>query len=245
MDRNWSIFVHVVDDAGVIVAQRDRYPAAGTLATTLLQPGQTFADEYVIVIPDSAYAPAAAMLEVGLFDLADGARLPLATGGDTETLAPIRIAARPVLSAPDVGDIPNPIRRNFASQIELVGYEMSPRSLRPGETLTVTLYWRAIGYIPSNYSVFAHVRGDGETLWAGQDAWPQHGDAPTSAWRRDEVVLDPYQLALKPETPPGQYDVEVGLYDGPTGSRLQVIAADGRPTDLDFVYLSRIRVTAP
>jgi hypothetical protein len=62
---------------------------------------------------------------------------------------------------------------------------------------------------------------------------------------RDEVVLDPYQLALKPETPPGQYDVEVGLYDGPTGSRLQVIAADGRPTDLDFVYLSRIRVTAP
>jgi len=61
MDRNWSIFVHVVDDAGVIVAQRDRYPAAGTLATTLLQPGQTFADEYVIVIPDAAYAPARAV----------------------------------------------------------------------------------------------------------------------------------------------------------------------------------------
>jgi hypothetical protein len=78
MDRNWSIFVHVVDDAGVIVAQRDRYPAAGTLATTLLQPGQTFADEYVIVIPDSAYAPAAAMLEVGR--VRPGRRGPAAAG---------------------------------------------------------------------------------------------------------------------------------------------------------------------
>src|SRR3990172_5544329 len=35
MDRNWSVFVHVVDDQGVIVPQRDRYPGEGTLATTL------------------------------------------------------------------------------------------------------------------------------------------------------------------------------------------------------------------
>jgi hypothetical protein len=245
MDRNWSIFVHVVDDAGVIVAQRDRYPAAGALAATLLQPGQTFADEYAIVIPDSAFAPAQATLEVGLYDLTDGARLPLATGGDTQTLAPVTLAARPVVSLPGLGPVPNPIRRNFANQIELSGYDMEPRSLRPGETLTVTLYWRAIGPIPTNYSVFVHARGEGETLWGGQDGWPQQGAAPTSAWRRGEVVVDPYQVVLKPETPPGQYDVEVGLYDGQTGSRLQVIAADGRPTDLDFVYLSRIHVTAP
>jgi hypothetical protein len=245
MDRNWSIFVHVVDEAGVIVAQRDRYPAAGALATTLLQPGQSFADEYAIVIPDSAFAPVAATLKVGLYDLADGARLPLATGGDTQTLASVAIAARPVLSVPGLGSIPNPIRRNYANQIELAGYGMSRRSLRPGETLTVTLYWRALAPIPINYSVFAHIRGEGETLWAGQDAWPQLGAAPTSAWRQGEVVVDPYSLTLKPETPPGQHDVEVGLYDGQTGSRLQVIAADGRPTDLDFVYLSRIHVTGP
>jgi hypothetical protein len=245
MDRNWSIFVHVVDDAGVIVAQRDRYPGAGALATTLLQPGQTFADEYAIVIPDSAFAPASARLEVGLYDLADGARLPLATGGDTEVLAHITISARPVLTVSGLGAIPNPIQRNFANQIELAGYDMGARSLRPGETLTVTLYWRATGSISINYSVFAHVRGDGETLWAGQDGWPQQGAAPTSAWRLGEMIIDPYTLTLKPETPPGQYDVEVGLYDAQTVSRLQVFAADGRPTDLDFVYLSRIHVTAP
>src|SRR5205814_242282 len=89
MDRNWSIFVHVVDDQGVIVAQRDRYPGNGALATSLLDPGEIFADDYVIPIPDVTFSPAPAHIEVGLYDLLDSTRLPLAAGGDALTLAPL------------------------------------------------------------------------------------------------------------------------------------------------------------
>ena len=242
MDRNWSIFVHVVDEAGIIVAQRDRYPGNGALATTLLAPGQTWADDYVIPIPDAAYAPSAAQIVVGLYDLADGARPVTADGSDALRLAPVQIEARPPVMLRGVGEVPNPFGQNFANQLELVGYDMGRRALRPGETLRLTLYWRAIGAIPLNYSVFAHVRGEGESLWGGQDAWPQQGAAPTSAWRLGEVIVDPYDLTVKPETPPGLYDVEVGLYDGATLERLRVIADDGRLTDADFVFLSRIRV---
>ncbi len=240
MDRNWSVFLHVVDEYGVIAAQRDRYPGQGALATTLLRPGQTFADEIVIPVPEVAYAPAEAHIEVGLYDLQDGYRMPVAEG-DSLVLAPIAIAARPAVSARGLGEIPNPFRQNFGNQIELVGYAMDRRQLRPGESLQLTLYWRAIGDIPLNYSVFTHVRGTGETLWAGEDAWPQKGAAPTSAWRPGELIADSYALRLKPDTPPGQYNVEVGLYDG-TGQRLQAIADDGRPTDDDYVFLSPIRV---
>ncbi len=242
MDRNWSIFAHVVDEAGVIVAQRDRYPGNGALATTLLSPGQTWADDYVIPIPDATYAPTAAHIVVGLYDLADGARPLVADGSDALTLAPVQIEARPPVMLRGVGEVPNPFGQNFGNQIELVGYDMDRRALRPGETLRLTLYWRAIGEIPLNYSVFAHVRGEGESLWGGQDAWPQQGAAPTSAWRLGEVLVDPYDLTVKPESPPGLYDVEVGLYDGPTLERLRVYADDGRLTDADFVFLSRIRV---
>ena len=241
MDRNWSLFVHVVDESGVIVAQRDRYPGQGALATTLLQPGQTWAEAYVIPIPEAAYAPAAATLEVGLYDLADGARAPLTTGAESLALAPVTVRARPALSFPGLGEIPNPFGQNFDNQIELIGYDMDQRSLRPGETLRVTLYWRALRPVTVNYSVFAHVRGQGETLWGGQDGWPLHGDAPTSTWRVGEVIRDPYEVVVKPDTPPGQYDVEVGLYDA-AGVRLQALADDGRPTDADFVFLSRVRV---
>jgi hypothetical protein len=86
------------------------------------------------------------------------------------------------------------------------------------------------------------VRGEGESLWGGQDAWPQKGDAPTSTWRLGEVFRDPYELTVMQETPPGLYDIEVGLYDGETGERLRAIMDDGRLTDSDFVFLSRIRV---
>jgi hypothetical protein len=244
MDRNWSIFVHVVDDQGVIVAQRDRYPGNGALATTLLAPGEAFVDDYVIPIPDVTYAPASAQVEVGLYDLMDGARLPLAAGGDTLSLAPLSLAARPTVALPGLELVPNPIHENFANQIGLIGYDLDRRSARPGEALHLTLYWRANSAIAKNYSVFAHVRGEGETLWAGQDGWPQQGAAPTSTWRPGEVVKDSYQLALKPDTPAGQYAIEVGLYDA-TGERLRVYDADGTPTDSDFVYLSKIKVEAP
>jgi hypothetical protein len=224
------------------VAQRDRYPGNGALATTLLTPGQTWADRYVIPIPEAAYAPVAAEIVVGLYDLADGARLILPDGNDAYAVAPVTIAARPVETHPGLGEVPNPFRQNFAGQIELTGYAMDRRRLRPGETLNLTLYWTALDAVPLNYSVFAHVRGEGESLWAGEDAWPQDGAAPTSTWRAGEVVVDTYALTLKADTPPGQYHVEVGLYDGETLERLQVIAEDGRPTDADFVFLSPIRV---
>ncbi len=93
-----------------------------------------------------------------------------------------------------------------------------------------------------NYSVFVHVRGQGETLWGGADSWPLQGGAPTSTWRAGEIIRDPYDVVVKPDTPPGQYEVEVGLYDA-TGVRLRAFADDGHPTDADFVYLSRVRVT--
>jgi len=245
MDRNWSIFVHVVDDEGIIVAQRDRYPGMGALPTTLLRPGQTFAERYVIPIPETGYAPSAAHLEVGLYDLADRTRLPImpvpglgAVGHEALTIASLEIRAR-------LGSVPNPLRQNFDDQIELSGYEMDRRTLRPGETMRLTLYWQALAPVRLNYSVFAHVRGEGETLWAGQDGWPQKGASPTATWRPGQIITDAYDLTLESQMPPGMYDVEVGLYDAATLKRLQLVADDGRPTDADFLYLSKIRVIAP
>jgi hypothetical protein len=245
MDRNWSIFVHVVDERDIIVAQRDRYPGQGTLATTLLRPGQTFADEYVIPLPEATYSPAAARIQVGLYDLLDGVRALLADGDTALVLAPLAIRARTLQTR--AGEVPNAVQTNFANQIELVGYEMDRRALRPGETLRLTLYWRALAPLRVNYSAFAHVRGEGETQWAGADAWPRQGAAPTSAWRVGELLRDPYDLTLRPDTPPGTYHVEVGLYDAsiPALPRLHVVAPDGRPTDADFVLLSKIRVVVP
>lgn len=239
MDRNWSVFVHLVDAEEIIVAQRDRYPGQGLWATTLLHPGQTFADEYVIPVPEVTIVPRAAHLEVGMYDVVDGARLLTTSGDDAVTLAEVALSAR------ENESVPNAIHQNFGNLIELTGYTLEPRVVRAGETVTVTLYWQALQPIATNYAVFTHVRGAGETLWAGQDAWPQNGAAPTVTWRVGHLITDTYALTLKPDTPPGQWAVEVGVYDSESLVRLQLLTDDGRWTDADYLYLSKIRVVGP
>ena len=41
---------------------------------------------------------------------------------------------------PRPGEYPNSMQVNFGNRVELLGYEMSPRSILPGEAITVTLY---------------------------------------------------------------------------------------------------------
>lgn len=239
MDRDWSVFVHVVDENNIVVAQRDTFPGLGLMPTRKWKAGQTLADTYVIPLPATTYAPSKARLEIGLYDYDGGERLLIATeghpqaGSDSLTLAPLNITANP-------GDLPNPQTINFDYQIELAGYQMDRRALRAGDSLTLTLYWRGLRPMTANYSVFAHVRGAGESLWAQSDSWPQDGRAPTAAWQPEQVVIDSRALTIKADTAPGVYDVEVGLYDS-SGDRLQIVLPDGRRTD-NFVYLAKIRV---
>ncbi|HLB48544.1 MAG TPA: glycosyltransferase family 39 protein [Anaerolineales bacterium] len=239
MDRDWSVFVHVVDEHGIVVAQRDTYPGLGLMPTRKWAVGQTVADTYVINVPPTTFAPSGTTIQIGLYDYNSGDRLVIVTDGhpdagrDALTLSALAIVA-------NLGDLPNPQSLNFGGQIELAGYDMDRRALRAGESFVLTLYWRSLKPMTVNYSVFAHVRGAGESLWAQSDSWPQDSAAPTAAWTVGQVVVDTRSLTIRPDTAPGVYDVEVGLYDE-RGDRLQLVLPDGRLAD-NFTYLSKIRV---
>jgi uncharacterized membrane protein YidH (DUF202 family) len=233
MDRNWSIFVHVMDEQGVIVAQRDRYPGQGLLATTLMTPGQTWADEYVIPLPREIVAPGEARLAVGVYDLRDGVRLPLATGGDSVMLGAL------MLRQP----APGQLSANFGGEIALSNARVSARSLRAGDELEVTLDWAALRPMTTNYSISVRVRDEALNRWAAKDSWPQEGAAPTAGWLPGTSITDRYILTLDPNTPPGQYLLEVVVYDSATLKPLPLFNAEGYPTDAQALVLSRVRVT--
>lgn len=233
MDRDWSVFVHLQDEHQIVVAQRDTYPGLGKLPTRLIAPGRTFADRYVIRVPRTAYAPSRLQVVVGLYDRLDGARLGVGQG-DSLALASVDLRSNP-------GEVPNPQDVNFANQVRLVGYDIDRRVASPGESLKLQLFWQGVRGMSVNYSIFTHVRGEGESLWASSDAWPQQGAAPTSTWTPGQTVPDAYTLTLSSDIPPGVYDIEIGVYNAETGERLQVITPDGRLTS-DYVYLSKVRV---
>jgi hypothetical protein len=101
---------------------------------------------------------------------------------------------------------------------------------REGDSLS--LVWQAQMAPTADYSVFVHVLdADGRCCLWQADGWPVGGAYPTSRWLPQEVVLDDYAVSLPPETPPGDYPLEVGLYLADTGRRLRVVGPDGAEGD--------------
>lgn len=119
--------------------------------------------------------------------------------------------------------------------IQLQGYALTPPAqvIRPGDSLYLTLYWQAHGLITTPYTVFTHIVGsrlnpkNGTPVWAGHDMIPGNGERPTTSWQPDEVIRDPHILTLDPDAPPGEYTLEVGLYDPASGQRLRLRQPDG------------------
>ncbi len=235
MSRDWSVFVHLNDPVlERPIAQRDMYPGQGLWATSLMQPGERVVDRYVLHVPETAVAPANLELVVGLYDFATGERLLLADGRDAVRLADVQLTAVP-------GAYPNPVQVNFEDELVLVGFEVLPRRVAAGESVTVTLYWQVKRPLSADYTFFAQVVDEDTTRWAAQDLAPTEG---TSAWQVGEVYPFTMTLALQADTPPDIYPIIIGLYTRtPDGGfdRLQILTEDGRLTD-DFLQLTLLRV---
>lgn len=237
IEKDYSTFVHLLDEFEISVAQRDMFPGGGLWPMTQMKAGDVIASRYVLNIPATAYAPSRLVWEVGVYDaspLADKPRLPVSTGGDNVRFDSVSLE-------PAGGDAPNPVQYNLSNQIDLIGYDMDRRAAAPGETIRLTLYWRARAAMPIDYTVFTHVLQPPETKWAQEDKLLA---PPTSTWIAGQVVSDTYALTIDPHTPAGVYEVEVGVYYMPAPStfeRLRVVTDDGRITE-NFILLSKVRV---
>jgi len=120
-------------------------------------------------------------------------------------------------------------RTNFANQIELLGSELGSRSHRPGETLRVTLAWRALFPMPQPYRVFVHLVGQNDASAGGVDVIPARGAFPTLYWKPGDALQDNYYLPITNNAAPGKYSVEVGLYPiGKPSERLITTIGDDR-----------------
>ncbi len=131
--------------------------------------------------------------------------------------------------------------------VELIGYALDSTWAQPGDTVTLTLYWRVLAAIDQDYTVFTHLLGThnpatGGPVWAGHDSQPDGGHYPTTAWRPGEIVLDVHPLTIPADAPSGRYELEAGLYLLATMARLPAQDAAGAPLPDDAIPLGTMRV---
>jgi len=238
IDRNFVEFVHLIDDQGIIVAQRDTWPGRGMYPTILWKPGEVIADTLTLHVPDGAYAPANAILQVGLYEQ-DGPRVN-AIDAQGQAVAENAVPIGSMRIDPHSGAYPNALQVNFGNQVELLGYEMSSRSILPGEAITVTLYWRATAPFTEDYSVFLNALRPTQRISAQDTSKPLRDTFSTKNWTPGQVITDVRVLQFPSTAKPGELDVEVGWFLPKVG-RLNVLADDGREVD-SRQLLSQIRV---
>ncbi|MEL6149976.1 MAG: glycosyltransferase family 39 protein [Chloroflexota bacterium] len=253
-DLNWSLFVHLETQDGVIVAQRDIYPGRGLLATKDMPELFAWDNITAVDVPRTVYAPQELNVMVGWYHLPSGERMeherddddsPVYTPWDRYRVKIGTITLEPRESE---FDVPNPIHINFDGRLELMGYEYSTLAPVRGEAMDVTLYWRALQPLEKDYVAFVHVIDDATfTIVGGSDAQPVQWTRPTTTWEVGEIIEDRHTFVINDDTNPAIYEVEVGMYsveeDGSL-PRLRIFAEGGGQPN-NFIYLNRVRVNYP
>ncbi|MGA9351558.1 MAG: protein kinase [Anaerolineae bacterium] len=135
------------------------------------------------------------------------------------------------------------LNTNLDNKVLLMACDLENDSLKPGETLHLTLYWRALQPMQENYTVFVHVvRADGAIL-IQRDVEPRDGTHPTGLWVTGELVEDPHELSIPSDAPPDTYWLKVGMYSPATMQRLPVVDPGQAAVEQDSVLLRELQVS--
>jgi 4-amino-4-deoxy-L-arabinose transferase-like glycosyltransferase len=228
MAEDYTVFIHLIGPENTRVAERHTYPGLGRFPTSLWPAGRAFCDEYRVAIETWAVGSIRYKLEVGLFNAETNVRLS-AFDGAGNPLEPPVVGNLIVEYLPLTEfEIQNHIEATVGEIISLFAFD-KPRAAKPGATLNVSLYWKALAIPNEDLIAFVHLwrPGDPQPI-AQHDSSPREGWYPTSIWQPGDTIPDEHKLFIPDDLPPGKYPLWAGLYRSTDGTRLQATGPDGQ-----------------
>jgi hypothetical protein len=161
----------------------------------------------------------AVALQNGLAAILAGGMALLGLFTLTHYLAPAYAQPR-AWTEQELAAVSHPVHIQFEEFIRLHGYEFGPATTRPGDPLTVTLYWEVLNQPPGDYYFFLHVRDEADTMVAQRDTHPGLGKFPASQWRPGDKFVETVQVYLPETAYPEQVSLQIGFYAPVEGYRL-------------------------
>jgi 4-amino-4-deoxy-L-arabinose transferase-like glycosyltransferase len=238
---NTAFGISVLGRNNEVLGSMNVYPDGGNFPATNWKPGDTFVDEYDILLEKPcARLPALGKVNVTAFefqpiaetaDISITRALPALDGAGRE-IAPI-IGRFKVDNAPPFGVFWQPPLANmdgiWLREVDL------PSQVQAGSTITATLTYEMLAPNGRAGTAFVHLlRPDGQPA-AQDDHPPQNGDYPTDLWDRGECVQESFTLNI-PSDARGPLRAVTGFYAS-DGARFPTGTQD------DLVSLGEIRVT--
>jgi 4-amino-4-deoxy-L-arabinose transferase-like glycosyltransferase len=162
---------------------------------------------------------------------------PAALEGRLDTLVEAPVTWPPELAHPPSPGLP----LTFGDRFALLGAELQEDTVQPSGELRLITYWvvLAVDSAPVSEPVvaFVHLTSDGQDIWGQQD-WL---DVRTAGLQPGDRFAQVHSLLVGPETPPGLYHVQLGLYGPDTLVRLPITSGAGGTADR--VWVAEARVT--
>ncbi len=168
-------------------------------------------------------------------DVLDAAGTPQGTTAPLGTLEVVRPDEPP---SPDALGMAHTLGLDLGPEITLLGYDRGGEVVNPGQTLPLTLYWRARRDVAGDYLIGVGLGDDASRLVNEVRGRPVGGAYPTTEWVAGEIVRDWADLPIAAGTPPGSYRLMVTLLDAATGqplgqADLGPVTVAGRPRTFD------------
>jgi len=120
----------------------------------------------------------------------------------------------------------------------LRGYTVSSFAPARGDELRVTVYWQGTEEPLPRLHSFLHVRNlspdgplnprSGDGIWAQQENYAPGGRV-TEQYQPGKLYADTFRVRLPEDMPPGEYFLEIGLFDPATGEQLDPVADQVQP----------------
>ncbi len=141
-----------------------------------------------------------------------------------QTPAGIRLLPLP---APDTAVVTHPADIGLGPAVRWRGYDLAPAAPRPGDALSLTLYWQADAPVGQDWTTFIHLLDERGEKVTQVDHVPGNGIYPPAAWLPGLLAADQYELPLPAALAPGRYRLVFGWYR-PEGRLPWADGADAR-----------------
>lgn len=198
-DKDYSLYLHVLDPNNAVISKIDTYPAGGLRRTSTWEAGLIYPDTYTIPLEyEGAFD---LKLLVGWWHLPTQEQIPVHNASG-EAIPSVILHVGGFSDQPNDLDEGSTVLETFAETIELIDYDIDSNG--------ITFTWHSIATPDDDYVVFVQV------LELEQGEIIAQSDAPpilsTKYWRDGDVYQTYHPLALDEIPSDSAHHILIGWY---------------------------------